>query len=78
MERLNEKMGQLKAEFISRDGLRFNERKKNMNALVTIQRFVIIMSSKIALNCKIIPWLRLRQHFYKLQSWASTIYNSSK
>ena len=28
MERLNEKMGQLKAEFISRDGLRFNERKK--------------------------------------------------
>ena len=77
MERLNEKMGQLKAEFISRDGLRFNERKKNMNTLVTIQRFVIVMS-KIALNCKIIPWLRLRQHFYKLQSWASTIYNSSK
>ena len=28
MERLNEKMGQLKAEFISRDGLRFNKRKK--------------------------------------------------
>lgn len=53
MERLNEKMGQLKAEFISRDGLRFNERKKNMNALVTIQRFVIVMSSKISLNCKI-------------------------
>lgn len=78
MERLNEKMGQLKAEFISRDGLRFNERKKKMNALVTIQRFVIEMSSKIALNCKIILWLRLRQHFYKLQSWASTIYNSSK
>ena len=52
--------------------------KKNMNALVTIQQFVIVMSSKIALNCKIIPWLRLRQHFYKLQSWASTIYNSSK
>ena len=49
-----------------------------MNALVTIQRFVIEMSSKIALNCKIILWLRLRQHFYKLQSWASTIYNSSK
>lgn len=78
MERLNEKMGQLKAEFISRDGLRFNERKKNMNALVTIQRFVIIMSSKIALNCKIFPWLRLRQHFYKLQSCSVTMYNSSK
>ena len=78
MERLNEKMGQLKAKFISRDGLRFNERKKNMNALVTIQRFVIVMSSKIALSCKIIPWLRLRQHFYKLQSWPVTIYNSLK
>lgn len=78
MERLNEKMGQLKAEFISRDGLRLMKEKKTLNALVTIQRFVIVMSSKIALSCKIIPWLRLRQHFYKLQSWASTIYNSSK
>ena len=53
-------------------------KEKKTRALVTIQRFFIVMSSKIALNRKIIPWLGLRQHFYKLQSWPVTIYNSSK
>ena len=39
-----------------------------MNALVTIQRFVIVMSSKIALNCKIIPWLRLDNIFINFKA----------